>query len=179
MKKEKISIPILILFFYFLFPISIKGIKVFQYAILYGVSFIGVLLNFKKIKKSLNSNFFVLALLSYILIMFVSVIIPIIYRTNDFTYFFNLLNIAKYSFNTLFLAVLIIKKYKDKTSIDLYLKYYIISCCLLVISTIIFMLIPALKNMWINILDISDFQQKLVLQENYVTRFSIIGFSRI
>lgn len=178
MNKRNINIPFLLLCFYMYFPFAFKGIGIYQYLLIYGISYIGIIFNIRKLKKYITTEYIVWAFICYLIIFAGSIIIPLGYRTNDFSYTRRLISIINLSSKSLFLISIFIRIYKENAKLDLYIKYYVLSCSILVCTTIIFLMFPSLKTFWKNNIIYNGANEiELAELRNYVTRYSIIGFS--
>ena len=178
MNKKNINIYFLLLLFYMYFPFTFKGIGTYQYILIYGISYIGILFNIQKLKKYISTEYIAGSIISYVIVIIASIVIPIFHGTNDFSYTRKLISILNFSAKSIFLIGIFIKIYKENATPNLYIKYYVIACSMLVCSTVLFILFPSLKNFWRNnIIFENEYQFNLSNQLNYVTRYSIIGFS--
>lgn len=178
MKKSSINIPFLLLCFYMYFPFVFKGIGNYQYILIYGISYIGIIFNIRKLKKYITTGYIGWAIICYIIVLIASIVIPLGYGTNDFSYTQRLIGLLNYTAKSVFLISIFVNIYKENASIEEYIKYYVISCGILVCSTILFIIFPSLKFFWKNNI-IYETLNKVELSElkSYLTRYSIIGFS--
>ncbi|MGL5646467.1 MAG: hypothetical protein ACRDDY_01350 [Clostridium sp.] len=116
---------------------------------------------------------FIISLL-YLIILLDSLIFPILHQTMDFTYTIIIGGILRNILKYLSLGIYSIKELKNK---EKFYKFFIYSCCLNIGTTILFILCPAFKEMWINNIYISELNYKLIQEQNYITRFSLVGFT--
>jgi len=107
-----------------------------------------------------------------------SLIIPFIYGTFDFSYFsIRILQIVKESIKVLFLIVFYIKYISPEFDCVLFMKYFIVSTCIYVGFTTLTIIFPQLRELIISHLKLSNNEIRLLAQENYFTRFGWCGFS--
>lgn len=149
MKYEKISIPILILFCLFIYPVIFKGPVVLSYAYQYGIPLYYVILNNKLIKKVTKRQLFILVL--SVILLLLSYVYPSFHNTGDYTY----IKVSTFVFRKLiiylFLIIVLVKKYKEKASLELFMYYYTLTHAVFVIGTILLVFIPGFKTFWFSV----------------------------
>jgi hypothetical protein len=114
--------------------------------------------------------------LVYSLSIFFSIIIPLFYTTNDYSYSIflvnNIIRIVKYQ--CVFFLL-----YKMRNTYDvflLFLKLFVVATVIHVFSTIVFLFIPSFKDIWFSIIQYKE-QERLERVTEYITRYGISGFS--
>lgn len=169
----------LLLFFYFTFTFTFESINTIQKIFVYLISTSIVMLNFKflKNKLSIKDKYLKLSFICYLVILLFSSILPILYTTFDFSYFTYVLVFTKIVVKNIFLLVIFLKIYRNKSSFYLYAKYYIMSCCIYIGITIIMMAVPSFKDFWLSIIHIDPYEQMLTINEQYISRIGVQGFA--
>ncbi|MBR6033920.1 MAG: hypothetical protein IKP28_04200 [Clostridia bacterium] len=175
----KVDWLVLLVFFYFNFTFTIKNISTINNLLIYAICIIYLCINYKllwKIVKNIPKTAFFLTIISFIICALAAVIIPIIYKTNDFSYTDTLLSIPRTGIKLLFIVVLMYKRFDGKIDTEKFSKYYVATCVLYFISTLIFICIPSLKYFWNDIINDSSFA-KYEKESYYITRYGLMGFS--
>ena len=97
----------------------------------------------------------------------------------DYSFLYTLILIIRGAYVYLFLAMVIYKNVSQNNCLELFVKFYLLSCALYVISTIVFIISPDLKMMWSNSIYMTE--ENFNLAEGnvfgYVTRYGLKGFS--
>ncbi|MBW9151363.1 hypothetical protein [Clostridium estertheticum] len=77
------------------------------------------------------------------------------------------------------LLIVFLKMYKEKASLYLYAKYYIMACCLYIFISMLMIAMPNFKIFWMSIIhtDSLGLGQMLVLKQLYISRIGIDGFA--
>lgn len=178
MKKIKLWYLLLTALFYY--PILLKQ-KIITYSFVYLIPLAFFIIHYQwtlgichRIMKSRLRY----AVWAWGIITCASIIVPVLMQTNDFSYFTNApMDILKFSYRSLFLLG-VYELYVDKEKdVNLFIRYFCYSCCLYIVGTIIFLLFPAFKEFWINIISISDLDMTHIRKPYYATRFGWSGFS--
>lgn len=180
MSERNKSLIFTLLLFYVLFPFSFARIHVLQDLLNLGISFLIIVFNLSFLeekvqifKPKLLSTFLLVALVGMW-----SLLLPMVYRTFDYSYFMVVVFSAVQQLLK-FMAVMIIylRFFKEKATFSRYALFYIVSCCLYFSLTILFILSPGLKEMWLGNLYISDLDIMQLQKPQYVTRIGIDGFA--
>lgn len=178
MSIAKIDKLIFLCFALFLYPVIIGKISLLCYALVYGLPFLYVLVNYGLLNSFLRipSKQFVV-IVGIVIMLALSIIVPIIMGTNDFSYVNEILAIFRKGLLVLFLVMLIIKREPNKPILETFCFYFCILQCVYVLSSILFFIIPALKDFWKLMLDENAYIQNLYGSFGYTFRFGWAGFS--
>ena len=169
---------VLTIYVFYMWPMKFKIYgDVLWYFIYAGIPVLCLLWNYKILVKWLCGikNVIIKFLFIYIMALLwggVSVSI----NNGDFTYYGFLLRIIQ---NIVIYIFLLLVQYHafGKISIESFFKYYIVSICINVFSTIIFLINNDLKELWIQLLVQTDAKLDMADAVNQQTRFSLQGFS--
>lgn len=169
---------VLLAFMLFLNPIVINDYAMVCYAFIYGFPLAYLVLD-----RSFYNSFVrhiplkALYILMFCLIMLVlSVLVPAIHGTWDFSYINVVLAVARKLLILLFLSSLIIK-FHSNPKIDYVLYYYALATAIYVFGTCVFLAFPMLKESWKHFLGATDFINNLYSSYGYAARFGWSGFS--
>ena len=109
MKYEKTSIPILILFCIFIYPVMFKSSTILSYAYQYGIPLFYVALNINFVKRISKKQLLIISCL--VILLFFSVLYPTLHNSGDYTY----IKVSSFVFRKLvvylFLIIVLVKKY--------------------------------------------------------------------
>ncbi len=176
---KQIKPSLLLVFFYLLFTFTFKSISTIHTLVIYGVCTLYILYNYKYLKKYLSIVFsgkLKYSVIALAICCIASLIIPNVHHTQDYAYLETLTSIFRTLLKLVTLLILFEKHHKEEVSIKLFSKYIILSTCLYIFSTIIFVVFPNLKDVWNNIIYDPDYH--IVLEnDNYITRYGLMGFS--
>lgn len=163
------------------YSVIFEDFKIIGYIFYYVVPFCFLLLNYKiiiDILKRIINNGLYKYIICCVLLGILSIIIPIIYGTQDFSYFsIRIMQIVKETIKMIFLLVYFIKYISKDYDYKSFMKYFIISTCIYVSFTMLTIIFPAIREFIINHLETSEITNRLFNQENYFTRFGWAGFS--
>ena len=178
MKKIKWWYLLLTAFFYY--PILLNQ-KIVTYAVVYLVPLAFFILHYQWTLESIHR--IMMSKLRYAvwawgIVTSASIIVPILMKTNDFSYFTNApIDIVKFSYRSLFLLG-VYEIYVDKEKdVKMFMRYFIYSCCLYILGTVIFLIFPQVKEFWIGIISIPELDMTHIRKSYYATRFGWSGFS--
>lgn len=177
MKKIKLWYLLLTAFFYY--PILLK-FKVITYAIVYLIPLIFFLMHYQWVYdliRRIKNTKIMYSVYAVIIIGIASIAVPILMGTNDFSYFSTVLDIIKFAYRSLFLLCVFELYVSKEKSVELFMRYFIYSCCLYIAGTVVFLLAPVLKEWWINIISIPAMDMEHIQKSFYVTRFGWSGFA--
>lgn len=179
-EKGEFKLWILLLCAYHFFPfITTKGsIVLYIWAYVIPLAYIALNLNYlKKIVSSIAHSEALICVSGIVLLICLSLIIPVIYNTGDFTYLTDsILGMIKILIRMLFIVLVIIKNIPEATK-ETFMKYFIYSCCLYICSTIIMMLFPSIKDIFYQLIKESDHSKLMAMDARYKTRYGWGGFS--
>ena len=181
MKTSRIKTKvILIIFAMYLNPIIIGGFETFFYLLIYGTALFYIVLNSKYIFKNYlrQTNIKHAIPMFWVLIaLLLSVVVPSIHGTGDYSYVNVVLGVFRKAIILIFLFLLIARHIDDDAIIEKFMYYYSISSILYVCSTIIFTLLPPLKNAWQGILRLNSTTLNILTAYGYTNRFGWAGFA--
>ena len=171
---------ILLLAAYHFFPfITTKG-SILLYAWAYGIPLLYIACNLNYLKRvfHLVIHTEVFAGVCFLVVLTcMSIFIPVLYGTNDFEYLSGaILTVVKIAIRMLFLIMVIIKNIPKATK-ETFMKYFIFSCCLYVLGTIVMLLVPPVKDIFYELVKESVHSKTLALETRYSTRYGWAGFS--
>lgn len=176
---SKINIWVFLAFFYAIFTFTFKNISTIHNIIIYMVCIIYILCNYKYLIKYINivlKTCLKYSVLTLVICMIATIIIPYIYHTNDYSYMDTLSSIIRTSIKMFAVLILFEKVHKDDANVKLFSKYIILSTCAYVGTTIVFLIFPILKVVWNNIIEDSSYHI-LEGNSNYIARYGIMGYS--
>lgn len=174
-RTKQIITPLLFLFA--IYPITLSGIvgEILQ-LILYATLMLYVLYKRKVLVELLDSLtiFKIIGILC--ILAFITIICPIIFGTLDFSYFSQKI---KYIFLALIRLIALTIFYREEfiNNKFFFISNFVKAICVMIVTTVIFLIIPELKEMWLLIFEIPEYSRNLLKAPQYITRFSIIGFS--
>lgn len=177
----KIKIWYLLLSAIFYFTFTIQGVEFVSYLLFYGIPLLCICLNTKYVKRIINiiaRSSLKYFCLFYIVLMMISLVIPVLYQTHDFSYFSNqTMAFPKELLRVLFLLIIFLKYVSPVGDFKLFIKYYLLSCCLYIGFTCILLVFPDLKMVLYAIIKEPEHSKVVALQADYVTRYGWSGFS--
>ena len=178
MKEIKIWYLVLTAFFYY--PILLNQ-KIITYAIVYLIPLIFFIVHYQWTLGIIHRIMYSKlrsAVWAWCGITCASLAVPILMGTNDFSYFANApMDIVKFVYRSLFLLGVFEIYVDEKKEVTLFMKYFNYSCCLYILGTVIFLIFPNLKEIWINLISISELDMSHIQKAYYATRFGWSGFS--
>ena len=179
MSKVKYSL-FLLLFFYVIFPFSFDAIHLEQDLLVLALSAMVIVMNLGFIEKKIRyfNVRIVFSLVIFTFLCALSLLVPIVMGTGDFT-FFRILFFASIQMIIKYLAVgiLFVRLFGKKATFKQLANMYILSCCLYLLITFIFVAVPTLKTTWMDILYISDLDIVQMNKPQYASRVGIDGFA--
>lgn len=141
------------------------------------VSALGILCLFDKStskKLGFYSKKFFYTILLIISSIILAIIIPIAHGTNDFTYIPLLIGLILSLLRGIFLIYNFYYIFRERSSFDLYIKFFLLSCVIYVLFSIIFIVLPGFKEFWFNNI-IMPFEQNSYIA--YKFRYGFDGFA--
>lgn len=170
---------ILFIFCLVLYPITISRLGLLNYVFIYGVPSAYLVLNFNmvyeifgKLKIRQLDVWF-----QIILLIFLSIVLPLMHGTGDYSYFGVTTAIARKIILILFLSILVIKHHGGFPGIEVFMKYYVSATALYVLGSFVFMALPSLRESWRQFLGTNQTIDSLYYTYGYKTRFGWSGFS--
>ena len=171
----KINPLILFVFCIFLYPPKLISAPFLIPAIIYIVSIIYILLNWKILLDACLRQRKIIFLA--VVIFIVSLIVPILYATDDFSYAHLA---AGYFFKKgiiyLFLLCLLSKRYGKDKLLYHFLYYFAVTHFIYVIGTLILVSIPSFQNFWFNIFN-KEAEDVFLRSSAYTFRIGWQGFA--
>lgn len=167
---------------YLTYPFLLKGLSFFLQIATYGGCFYLIIKKLyilkQRVRKANNFQYLQRFLISFVIIIWFTLIYPILFSTTDYSYVITLTNGIKCIFRFLAIYILACSFYKRNITNIEYYNIFIIVNCLYVCSTFIFLLIPSLREFWNSILyspATENFNFENVAE--YITRYGLQGFS--
>ena len=178
--KKEFKWWILLLCAYHFFPfITVKG-SVLMYVWAYAVPILYIALNInylKRIISIISRTEILVPIISILFISCLSILIPVAHGTSDLTYLTSaIMTMIKIMIRMLFIVLVILKHVPNATK-ETYMKYFIFSCCLYILGTIIMLAIPQIKDIFYNLVKEPELSKELALDSRYGTRYGWGGFS--
>ena len=171
----KLTPIILIAFCMFLYTPILKHAPVISYAIQYGIPIAFILTNIKCIKTLPLKTLILLAACGLMFTM--SLIIPVLFNTNDFSYLANTTYVFRKAPIYLFLIIIIIRKYGRNSIVEHFLYHYSMATVVYILFTIILIATPQIKTIWFNIFSMTNGTEELLTNYGYTFRIGWLGFS--
>lgn len=172
---------IILIFSYYIYPFVLNGVAPLSYSITYGIPFIYIVFNaillvqfIGKIKKHQFLCLFIVCFL-----FLASIVYPMLHQTNDFSYITPITFVFRKLLVYIFLCLIIIKRYKEKASPELFMYYFCVATFLYVISTFLFLWIDPLKTFWISKVNSENIVDRFANVFGYVARTGWQGFSGV
>ena len=177
----KINPIVLILLFYlmFTFTFTFKGISTINYLIIYATCSIYILFNYKyllKYMKIVYKSCLKYSVIALLICIIAAIIIPYILNTKDFSYIETLTSIIRVLIKYIAILILFEKKHKDNASIKLFSQYMVLATVIYIITSLFFIFIPGLKDIWNSIIDDPNYYI-IIENESYITRYGLMGYS--
>lgn len=176
--KDRINYKLLFVFFYITYTFTFRNFTLLNLGLIYLICLIYILYNKEYIFKMLNLLKNNIIKIPFFIILFMSlmaIFIPLVYGTRDFSFFEKVTSIFRTFFKYIPLIIYFDKHYQNN-SVNEFMKYFCLSTCLYLCTTIFFILFPDLKFFWNKIIEDSSFH--IILENsNYFTRYGISGYS--
>lgn len=181
MKKIRIKNKgIFVIFALYLNPIIIGGLETFFYLLIYGSAMFYIVLNsefiFNNYLKRINIKH-ALPMIWVLIALLLSVLVPSIQGTGDYTYVNVILGVFRKAIILIFLFLLISRHIEKNAVIETFMYYYSISSILYVCSTIVFTLLPSIRNAWQGVLRLNNSTLNILTSYGYTNRFGWAGFA--
>ena len=180
MTTPKIKIGLLLIFAIYINPIVIGGLETVCYLLIYGSALIYLFLHSNYIFNNYLRHINVKAAIpmAWVLIaLLLSIVVPVIHSTNDFTYINVILGVFRKAIIISFLFLVVSKRCENGSVIETFMYYYSLASVLYVISSIVFTLSPSLRSIWQSTLRLSNTTLKLLTSYGYTNRFGWAGFA--
>ncbi|MGT2754015.1 hypothetical protein [Streptococcus ovis] len=181
--KNKFGLVFFLLVAFIEFPLRLKGMGIISSLFLYALPITYIFFNlgwvvqvFTELKKSV----FFLVLIGYMYLLGISLLLPILFGTFDFSF----LTIYWFGFSAFFLKNLFLIIAFDKyfatnngSKVEQFINYFLNALTLYISFSLVLILIPSLRSLLLNILEIdSKFANYLTLP-TFLTRFGWSGWS--
>lgn len=157
------------------------GLELVSYLCFYGLPLIYILVHYQDALSLLRlcfRNCLKYYLLSIVIMALLSIVLPYVSGTNDYSYFtIRILQIAKESIKLLFLVMLFIRYISPQGDIKLFMRYFVYSTCIYILGTMIIICIPPLRELLLTLNKADANVIRLAHKATYVTRFGWCGFS--
>ena len=175
----KINPLVLLLFFYLMFTFTFKGISTINYIIIYGACSIYILFNYKYLLKYLKivwKGCLKYSVIAILICIIAAIVVPYIFNTKDFSYIETLTSVIRSLIKYIAILILFEKKHKKDASIKLFSQYMVLATILYIITSLFFIFIPGLKEIWNSIIDDPNYYI-IIENKNYITRYGLMGYS--
>ena len=171
---------ILLLCSYHFFPFITTRGSTLMYLWAYGIPIIYMAFNLNYLKKLINvvvRTEVLQCVVFLVLLSCLSILVPILYGTYDFTYFSDaIMTMLKILFRMLFIVLLIMRFIPNATK-ETFMKYFIFSCCLYICGTIVMLIVPHIRELFLELVKESEYSKELAAETRYSTRYGWAGFS--
>ena len=174
-ERFRLSVPLVIIFCFFIHPVMIKGPAIVSYIYQYGIPFSYVLLHAKSVAKLSKKQAIIYSLL--ILLILLSIVYPTIYSTNEYSYIRVTTFVFRKIFVYIFLISILVKHYKKTVSIEYFMYYFSMVQALYVVGTMALVFVPGLKSLWFSLFDEVIESDELMQSFGYTFRIGWQGFS--
>ncbi len=126
-----------------------------------------------------NNVFFFISTILLIIAHCWGVMTQVINNRYDYSFLYTLILVLRGVYIELFMLVLIYKNIDKNNILELFMKFYVLSCGLYVLATLMFLLNPDLKIVWSDFIYMDEINEAIVEDEpfGYVTRYGLKGFS--
>ena len=175
MLREKTSILITILFCLFIFPVKFKNLTILSYVYIYGIPTCYLIFYWKLVQRIKKKQIEIIGLA--VLLVFLSILYPTLHETDDYSY----VKVATFIFRKLviyvFLGCILVKKYRDRASMEHFMYYYALTHAIYVIGTLLLVFILPLKEVWFSVFDESIKSGTLLESYGYTFRIGWQGFA--
>lgn len=172
---------LVMLFLYFIFPFYIHPVGGIMRLLLYALCVSWLLIFVKQLYfqyRTLKHRFYIqFSILFIILLLLWSTIVPIVYDTWDWSYASFWVTICISIFRYLSIYIITCQMLKEKISYNQYMLLFIRAVSIYVITTLVFIIIPPLREFWSAIIVQSDHNERLTSAIEYVSRYGLQGFS--
>lgn len=163
------------------FTTTFIGFESISYLIFYGIPLVYICLNIKYLKQLFNitiKSYLKYFLLFLVILIIMSLTIPVFQQTFDFSYFSSrIMTFPKELIRIVFLIIIFLKYVSPEGDYKLFIKYYLLSCCLYVLFTCVLLVLPDFKMFLYELIKESEHSKVVALQADYVTRYGWSGFS--
>lgn len=178
------NILIFTVFFYYNFNFYPKVIPHNVCLIIYNaIPIIYLFINYKCLNKFIKiiryDKGIVIAVIFLLISHLWGVVTVAINDSYDYSFLYTLILVIRGIYINLFLAIIICKNVSENNCLELFIKYYLMSCALYVMTTIAFIINPDLKMIWSNSIHMTEVNLNLAEGDvfGYVTRYGLKGFS--
>ncbi|WP_080146739.1 hypothetical protein [Marinilactibacillus piezotolerans] len=180
-KTRKFLIIILAHYLFFPFYLQVTSNAV-QQLLIFGFLALYAFLNFNQVAAMFNSiqknkiPLFI-AMVLYTMIVVLTFFIPLVYQTYDFSYFSQYLRYFIYLFSYIVLLSMIRTYFDTKDLKEKTMEIFSLATRNYVIFTIVLVIIPNLKTVWLNIIKEAPNRLELLENSSYFARIGWAGYS--
>jgi len=172
---------VILLLLYFNFPFYIKYFVSVQKLLIWGACLFYVLINISVIlnkTKPINIQNDCAKVFFYLFWIFaiIVILVPIFHGTNEYAYYNRILyftiRLVQYASIFIFIA-----KNIKKNKLMSYMECFVVSCSIYVIISVLMLVIPRLREIWLTIIYIQEHSIDALDSIYYISRFGLAGFS--
>ena len=177
------NIVISLVFLYYIWPFQLKILGDAGFIIMYDIiPLLYIFLNHHYLYKLLrdkNSINVILRICFIFMLLFIYSVLNIEINNGENSYILELLRVVQRIIVYVFLMIVTIKRSINNSEDYLmsFMKMYVISCCLYIISTIVFLAYPDFRNIWMDVIYQSDAAFDMSQEIRRQTRFGLKGFT--
>lgn len=174
---SKISFATLIAFCFFIYTPSLKIPGVIMDIITIGIPLFYIILNIKILTKFKPRQW--MSVIAMLLLIAMSIVIPQLYETMDFSYFTPLAFYFKRGITYVALLCLVIKRHGGEHVMNYFMLYFALTHVIYVISTILLVIVPGWQDVWFTISSKGTFFDSLSALDasRYMFRIGWQGFA--
>lgn len=177
MHIQKLPLWQAILFSFYIFPIVGTRFTIISYTVIYGIPIAYLFFHLRTLLFLFRriENHYVLDVCIFGLLLMISISVPILHETGDYSYVWTVLGIIRKLIIYLFLTIILIRYYPKENVLFHFMKLHIIASSAYVICSLIFFAFPVLKVTWNDIWQFENFS--FLKKYGYSMRFGWSGFS--
>lgn len=149
MQDEKTSKKLTVLFCFFMYPVMLRCSVLVSYAIIYGLPLCSLLLHIRSFRMITKRQWMVLSLCAVMLPLCVAY--PMLHETGDYSYIPTATFVFRKLLIYVFLACMLVKRYQERASAELFYYYFALATAIYVIGTLCLVFIPGLRGFWLSI----------------------------
>ena len=176
-KIVKTDLKLLLLFCYYIYPFKFQNHLMLSYTVLYFLPLLYIFINMKHwtMRFQIN-NIQKYCAFSVVFLFLLSIALPFVHNTNDFSYVMTTTYIFRKLCIYMFLLIAVIKRHNDNITTCHFMYYFAYATSIYAIITLCFAFVPSVANWWINL--ISEPQPLMLLQSyGYSMRIGWQGYS--
>lgn len=175
--KSKSPLWLVIVFSFYIFPIVGTRYGIISYSVIYGIPMAYLFVHLRTLLALFGRIRvrYVMDICIFALLLMISVTMPVLHDTGDYTYVWTVLGIVRKLIIYLFLTIVLVHHYPKENVLFHFMKLHIIATSAYVIGSMLFFGFPILKTTWNHIWQFENFS--FLKKYGYSLRFGWSGFS--